>query len=470
MGRQRVAMGTVAVLALVVAAGCTTTSGSTPPAAGGSALLTAARNATNDADKITLYRQVLAGDAGNAEANTALGDIYIRQANSGSADRVGSLCSAQASYAAAAQGASGATRANALTRRADALLGLNQAGAQACAGTQDFRNNAAFRDGAIAQYQAAIAADGAPARHFALASAYTNAGMLEQADAAYTAGLGAGAAGAERAAGLAAQASVRSRLPGYSPEQIRATLEEAAAAGSSSPQVNLSLGEIYLSQRDLGQARQAFERVRASGATAAGPGQANPTAEAYYYLSVIDTLDAPNAAKMAAAVQNADAAIDNGGRSARYQRQACLSYIMRGQVAVEGDDAVAYADALTENCAAASGSPDELLLRAFSTLRLAQYNAAAGQEARWRERLTSARSDLSAAVQATQNLSDSGRSLTLPGRQPLWIADLQDYGARVINVCFGVPADPNDPFTPDRSARADIEGFYRDYRLNICRT
>jgi hypothetical protein len=339
-----------------------------------------------------------------------------------------------------------------------------------CPGTQEFRTAADFQTRGLAEYQAAIAADGSSSRHFALANAYRSLGQLDAADAAYTAGLGAGATGSARASALAAQAEIRSQLPGrYTPAQVLASLEEAAAADPNLPQVNLSRGSIYLAQGDLGRARTAFESVRASGAVAAGPGQANPTAEAYYYLSVIDTLGSPSAAQLASAVSNAEAAVRNGGADARYRQQGCLALIARGQVVVEGDDAEAYQRALTEWCNVATGTPEGLLLRGMSSLRLAQYSASAGATTAHRDRLVSARTDFGAALTMAQGMPESARWLRFTGRPQLWARDVQDYGARTIEVCFGVPPDPNDPYRTERSERADVEAFYRDYKLNVCR-
>lgn len=468
--RQRLlASGVIAGLVLAVASACTTTSSGTPPTPGGGSFLSAARNAANDSDRIFLLQQALQAGESAYEANSSLGAIYLRQADA-SADRTGNLCNAQGSFAAAAQAASGAQRAEALSQRAGALLSLSRAGAMGCPGSQEFRSAADFQTRALSEYQAAIAADGAPARHFALADAQRAVGQLDAADATYTAGLNAGASGAERAAALAAQAGVRAQLPGkYTAAQVRETLEAAAAAGSSSPQVNLALGEAYLGQGDYASARAAFERVRTAGAAAPAPGQANPTAEAYYYLSVLDTTGSPSAASRASAVRNIDAAIQNGGRSVRYQRQACLAYVARGR-----DDAVenptnVYTQALESNCSAGGGSAEEVLLSGLAQLRLAQYAATLGQEARWRERLTNARSAFSRARQAADALPESARWLQIPGRPNLWVWDVQDYGDRLINVCLRVPVADGDAFTPQRTARADIEGFYRDYQLNLCR-
>lgn len=468
--RQRLlASGIVAGLVLAVASACTTSSTGTP-AAGAGSFLSSAQNATNDNDKIFLLQQALQAGENAYEAYSGLGAIYLRQADTGS-NRVGSLCSAVASYASAAQASSGARRADSLAHRADALLALSRAGATSCAGTQEFRSAADFQTKALAEYQAAITAEGSPARHFALASAYRSVGRLDDADAAYTAGLNAGASGSERAAALAAQAEVWTGLPlKYTPEQVRAKLEEASAAGSNSPQVNLALGQAYLRQGDTGSARSAFERARSAGGTAAAPGQANPTAEAYYYLSVLDTLGSPSQESLNSAVRNIDAAIQNGGRTASYQRQACFAYIARGVDSSVENPVTVYTDAVTNNCpTAGSGSAEDALLHGLSQLRLAQYAATAGNEPRWRERLTNARSDFARARQAAEALPESSRWVQLPGRPNLWIWDLQNYGDRLINVCLRVPVAEGDVFTPQRTARGDIEGFYRDYRLNLCR-
>ncbi len=205
-----------------------------------------------------------------------------------------------------------------------------------------------------------------------------------------------------------------------------------------------------------------FERVRASGASSSGPGQPNPTAEAYYYLSVLDTLGSPSARALASAVSNAEAAVRAGGGDGRYRRQACVAHIMRGEDPAEGVD---LNSDLGEWCTGNASTPEGLLLRAMSSLRLAQYAQNAGNERSWEQHLRSARSDF----QQGAGLAPSSARLDWPGRPALSMKDLLRFGDAVIyeGCSRRIPQTPD--FTPEASSVADLAAFYRSYRVFACR-
>ena len=245
--------------------------------------------------------------------------------------------------------------------------------------------------------------------------------------------------------------SVRETL-GYPADAVLAMLEEAMNAAPDSAAVRVGLGEAYFNQSRLAQAEEQFRWVvdHPGAAGASRPGGTSPRAEAFYYLSVINTLGSPSAGQLNAAVADAREADRIGGGAFRYRRQACLAHIMRGGDSVTDGDVAEWCQG--------NDTPEGRLLSGMAHLRIAQHVPNVqytDNRERWLDELRAARSEFTRGASLVAGLSPQERVLQWPGMPaPLPVADLLAFGGSVII------AGCSDPLAePDFASEASTESI-----------
>ncbi|MGD2132288.1 MAG: hypothetical protein PVI23_05805 [Maricaulaceae bacterium] len=472
MKPQRFVTGAIIALALAAVGGCESTQIASGESAlilraGQDALQRAQDQRPSDPESYRTAIEYLEGavraDQSNADARIGLGDAYFGLAHASDLGRADNYRHASDAYEAAASLArnqrSVDVEASARSSRARAQMALHELGTPVGA------SETAFLAAAISEYERAAALEPTAERYFDLADAYIEADRPTEADQAFTSGLGLAPDAEARAAALVAQAGVRETL-GYPPQTVLGMLEEAMTAAPASAEVRVGLGKAYFGQSRFDQAAEQFRWVTDNlGAIDedARAGESEARAEAYYYLSVIGLLGAPDVAAVDAAIANARAADRIGGGQFRYRRQVCLAHIMRGGASVsEGD--------IAEWCRG-NDTPEGQLLSGMAHLRRAQHVSnvqyAANREA-WLDQLRAARSDFTRGLDLASGLSGQARMLDWPDiSEPLPTADLLEFGrAVIIEGCSNPLAEPD--FQSEAPMEA-VAGFFRRYRVFACR-
>ncbi len=406
----------------------------------------------------TYFEQTTSAQPQNQRGWLGYGDAKFGVAELSNVNREANYRTAEDAYGRAAELARGADKAEAQFKQAQAAERLSGLGA-----VQLDPQEPAYLDQAITLYEQSVSQPSA-ARYFALAGAYRKAGRYRQADEALTRGLGLNPSTAAEAQALVDQAALREQLPDvYSSDDVLASLERARGVDPTSMPVLVKVGEGYLN-RAVASGSNNFSEARDAFADATGASRENRTvegvdylAEAYYYLSVIDTID-PAASRTAlnSAVENADRAVAEGSE-ARYRRQQCLAHIKRAGVSVT--------EGLIEQRCQGGGGAEGALLRGMSKLRLAQHHRPGATKLNY---LRGAREDFRNGRDLASGASLSERSFQWPGMPgPLPYEAVLGFGQEIIvDQCS--PDPRNTRYTPEGVELTTLRDFYRRYNAFAC--
>ncbi len=402
-----------------------------------------------------IYEKALRFDQNNLDLNLGLGAARLVIADTAAAaDKPGWFDRAGAAYAQA-------LRANPTGQQASvANLGL----------ARSSRALGRLRD-AIGYYKAAISSD--PANRWAvsalaetqvdyaksLTDAPTKVAAYKDAELTYQAMLKQpGTSPAYRAAILMILANVQTQQPGRT-EDVRRTLLDAIAMDPTSARAPLQVGKILYNQNNFGESGNYFQQViNLTGGSSAppAPGDLDIKADAYYYLSLINTQRGASAtpAVLASGVANADAAVRLGASRSPYREQACIARIIRGGNSVLAPDA--------STVCAGNDQPDGMLVLGLFHLKRARYLSAANRPG---------------ALELAQVWFDNGlrevmRSTTTSEAKFKWpgslppptIRDMLQYGKAKVVSCTGLSIDAN--LSIDQIRRA--EEFFRFYGVDEC--
>ena len=200
---------------------------------------------------------------------------------------------------------------------------------------------------------------------------------------------------------------------------------------------------------------QLTQVVAATGgeAGATPPGQAKLKADAFHYLSLIESRDTVTAN----AVKYADLAVKVGGRETPYREQACIAHILRGDKAVTDPG----------NSAACTGNdqPEGLLLSGMFYLRYAQYAPPAAKAALRDAAKTNFQQGLREATRQGSPAPPPISFTRAGASTPPAVADLLKYGTGVAEGCSGLTANVD----LNQAQYDAASSFYTTYRVNECR-
>lgn len=402
-----------------------------------------------------IYEKALRFDPRNLDLNIGLGSARLAIAASAAApDRPGWFERAGAAFTAARNAGPTGPQAAAvnlgLARASRALGRLSDAvGYYKSAIAYDPANRWAVSTLAETQVEYARSLPEGAARVAAYRDAeQTYLAMFQQA----------GTSPAFKAAMLMTLANVQSQQPGRT-EDIRRTLMDAIAIDPGSPRAPLQVGRILYNQSNLGEAGTYFQQVinltGGSGGSPA-PSDIDLKADAFYYLSLINSQrgSSANAATLAAAVSNADAAVRLAASRSPYREQACIARILRGGASVTASDA--------SSVCSSNDQADGMLLLGLFHLKRARFVSASNRPS---------------ALELAQVWFDQGtREITrsgLPAEARFkWpgalsspaIRDMLQYGKAKVVSCTGLSTDAN--LSIDQIRRA--EEFFRFYGVDDC--
>jgi tetratricopeptide (TPR) repeat protein len=403
-----------------------------------------------------LYEKALRFDPTNLDLNIGLGDARLTIARSaGAVDRAGWFERARRAYQVALDSApTGSAAIAASVGNARALRGLGQLreaiDAYKAARVAGATSNFVVSELAFTQVEFAASLQDGPDRQTAFRDAEQSfRTMLQQP------GIGA----SDRASILMTLANVQEQQPGRTAD-VQATLLEAMAADPTSTRPALQIGMNYYAQSAYGDAAGYFQKVisQTGGAGGApGPGQTEPRALAYYYLSLINDQRgaAAGAAALRAGVENADAAIGLGMSKSPYREQACVARILRGGTSVTTRD--------SSTACSVGEQPNGMLLLGLFNLRKARFVSTT---------LRPAALEL-AQVWFDQGLREIDRTNGVTGAEgivwpgltsPPSVRDMLQYGKAKVVSCSGLSIDAN--LSLEQIQRA--EAFFEFYGVNDC--
>ncbi|HRX73234.1 MAG TPA: hypothetical protein P5341_03940 [Hyphomonas sp.] len=288
-----------------------------------------------------------------------------------------------------------------------------------------------------------------PARSLALGEAYAETGQFGPSIAAYKSAI-AGLTGAQKAGASLALAGVLDQSG--DPAGALQALEQAAAQGAGSPEVQYEIGRREFVNGKLSQSLVALRPV----INGLGGSQA---ADAHYMISVAESaLRTPDWQKRA--LDHAERAVALNARPWEYVRQACLATILKGGKTVkEGTSLLRCPDEET---------PEAKLLRGMYYLKQAQsmdvsaYNLAS--QTNWRAVLRSAEDAFISGQDALQNARD--------GERLVWFDDLQanvDVEARLKQGLTLVQRCTREiTIEPGNAAWKDLDAFFGYYGVLKC--
>ena len=302
---------------------------------------------------------------------------------------------------------------------------------------------------AASALQDAVNLSPTPARYALLGEAYGETGQYAESIAAYQAAI-AGLSGPEKIDATLALAGIYDQSG--NPAAALTTLNQASAQGASSAEVQYEIGRREFVAGNLGAALTALQ-------PAAGALSGMRAAEANYMMSVAEVALKPEGWQRSAQT-HAERAVSLNARTWEYNRQACLTNILRGGRAVkEGTSLQRCPD---------EDTPEARLLRGMYFLKQAQsldvsaYNLAS--QTQWRSVLRSAEEAFAAGQAALQDAREAERTA--------WFDDLQaevdlatrlQQGLTVVQRCNReITLEPGDP------AWKDLDAFFGYYGVLKC--
>ena len=402
---------------------------------------------------VALYEKALRFDARNVDLNLGLGDarLIIARAAATPGEKTAWFERARDAYREAlSSGPTGAKAGAAnlgLGRSTRGMGQLREAIAYfKTAASSDGTNYKAISELAEAQLEYAKSLNNAQEKQAAYKEAEQSyQSLLKQQ----------GLPAADKASVLMKLADVQGQQPNRIAD-VQKTLTDALAADRNSVSTRIELAKTYYAQSMFADARpHLMQVIDATGgeAGATPPGQAKVKADAFHYLSLIESRDAVSQN----AVKYADLAVKVGGRETPYREQACIAHIMRGDKAVTDPG----------NSAACTGNdqPEGLLLSGMFYLRYAQYAAPAAKAALRDAAKTNFQQGVREAVRQAKTPPDtvSFKRPGASGSPP--VIDLLKYGSGVAEGCSGLTANVD----LNQGQYDAASAFYAAYRVNECR-
>jgi len=397
---------------------------------------------------VTDYRDALGVEAFRIPAYRGIGQIFEALAASDPDDAVSYLTSASEAYetlvALSAQAGPAGTYADDQERLGNSLLALaEQTGRPGSDATQQLYTRAA------AAYQTATGLAATPERYLGLGEALAATGQLDASIAAYRSAI-AGLTGKARAEASFALAKVLDRT-GDAAGALQ-MLRQAAGTGAETPVIWYEIGRREFAAGNFSAAHKALSPV--TGALSGGQ-----AAEAHYMISVAETVLHPED-WVKTAFDHAGKALAFDRRDPAYQRQACLTGILKGGKAVLNGEGLARCPD--------TATPEARLLRGMYFLKQAQsldvsaYNLAT--QTHWRSVLRLAEDSFQGGLDELQRTD--GRNGTV------WFDDLGkevDLKTRLGQGLLLVQRCNREiTLEPGTSEWNDMDAFFGHYGVMKC--
>jgi hypothetical protein len=396
---------------------------------------------------ITDYRDTLDTDRFRLPATRGMGAVYQALAKRDPAGTRTYLESAANAYRnAVTLSASGtpAERASDYEQLGASLMALSKV-----SGAPGSAERLALAAQAASALQDAVNLAPTPNRYALLGDAYGDTGQCTLAIPAYKSGI-PGLTGAAKVTAILSLSSAYDACG--QPELALQTLKQANAEGNVSAEVRYEIGQKEFNNGNFPAALNAL-RTAESGLNGM------QAAEANYMMSVAETITRPDGWQKSA-LDHAERAVSLNARTWVYNRQACLTTILKGGKTVKNGSAIARCPD--------TGEPEASLLRGMFFLKQAQsmdvsaYNLAS--QTQWRSVLRAAETAFTHGQEALADATDRERVV--------WFDDLQadvdlaarlQQGLQVIQRCNReITLGPQDPVWNDLNA------FYGHYGVLKC--
>lgn len=396
---------------------------------------------------ITDYRDTLGTDRFRLPAYRGMGAIYRFLAKR---DAAGTRTYLESAVEAYEKAASFSTSGSAAERAADQeYLGTSLMALSKVAGAPGSTERLALAERAAVAMQNAVNLAASPTRYALLGNAYSDTGQCTPAIAAYNNAV-PGLAGTDKVSAILALSSAYDACG--QPDLALQTLNQANAAGNVSAEVRYEIGR---KEFDNGNFPAALSALRAAESGLNGM----QAAEANYMMSVAETITRPEGWQKSA-FDHAERAVSLNARTWVYNRQACLSAILKGgKAAKNGSNLARCPDA---------GTPESDLLRGMFFLKQAQsmdvsaYNLASQTE--WRSVLRAAETAFTRGQESLADAPERERRVRFDDLQTdVDIAARLQQGLKIIQRCNReITLGPQDPVWNDLNA------FYGHYGVLKC--